>query len=195
MLLGEMTTKDVIKKTLLKLLETYSVDQLTVKMVCKEAGISKQTLYNHYYSLMDALDDSYKSEFAKALENCNTYSSWVEGFRCFLVFLYSRKKILLHIYFSSHKNDLLAIIRKYGKQLVEKAISDCSRDFDVQVSKKDRDFLLNFYMNIFMGIIQDYFNDRMKESPEYISSRCDALLRHHMRTSLRNIRDLEKGLF
>ncbi len=50
-------TKEKIKKTLLRLLEDHSADQLTVKMVCSEAGISKQTLYNHYLNLMDALED------------------------------------------------------------------------------------------------------------------------------------------
>ena len=95
-----MTTKESIKNTLLRLLEDHSADQLTVKMVCSEAGISKQTLYNHYFSLMDALEDAFIGEIAKEMENCSTYDSWVQGFRVFLNFLYSRKKVILHIYFS-----------------------------------------------------------------------------------------------
>ncbi len=191
----DMTTKEIIKKTLLRLLQDHSADQLTVKMVCKEAWISRQTLYNHYYSLIDALEDAYMSDFAKAMENCNTYDSWVEGFKVFLYFLYSRKKDILHMYFSSYKRELLNIIEKYGGQLIEQAIIDCSKDFDVEVSEKDRNFMLKFYLNIFMGILKNYMDERMDEDPEYIASRCDALLRHHIRTSLRNIRDLENGLF
>ena len=189
------TTKETIKKTLLRLLEEHSADQLSVKMVCIEAGISKQTLYNHYFSLMDALDEAFTGEIAKDMENCSTYDSWVEGFRVFLNFLYSRKKVILHIYYSSYRDELMSTMEKYGRKLVEKAISDCSRDFDVRVSDKDRGFMLDFYMNIFMGIIRDYLDERMEEDPEYISSRCDAMLRYHIRNSLRNIRDLEKGLF
>lgn len=188
------TTKETIKKTLLRLLEEHSADQLSVKMVCIEAGISKQTLYNHYFSLMDALDEAFTGGIAKDMENCSTYDSWVEGFRVFLNFLYSRKKVILHIY-SSYRDEMMCSMRKYGRKLVEKAISDCSGDFDVRVSDKDRGFMLDFYMNIFMGIIRDYLDERMEEDSEYISSRCDAMLRYHIRTSLRNIRDLEKGLF
>lgn len=188
-------TKEKIKKTLLKLLEDYSADQLSVKMVCNEASISKQTLYNHYSSLIDALDEAFIVDISKKMENCSTYDCWVEGFRVFLNFLLSNKKVILHIYFSSYRLELLSTMEKYWRQLVEKAISDCSGDFDVRVSDKDRGFMLDFYMNVFMGIIRDYLDERMEESTEYISSRCDAMLRYHIRTSLRNIRDLEKGLF
>lgn len=189
-----MRTKDLIKDTLNRLLEEHSCDDLSVKMVCKEAGISKQTLYNHYYSLMDALEDSCKSEFSKALQNCSTYHNWVEGFKCFLCNLHERKCTIFHLYFSSRRDEFLKVISKYVEQLVKKGIEDCSRDIEVTCSEKDKRFMLNFYMYVFMGIVEDFIVDRMNESPEYIVSRCDAMMRYHIRTTLRNIQDMSKGL-
>ncbi|MCR5181543.1 MAG: TetR/AcrR family transcriptional regulator [Clostridia bacterium] len=190
-----MTTKNLIKETLLRLLEDHSCDELTVKMVCKEAGISKQTLYNHYYSLIDALEEAYKSEFESALENCNTYSNWVEGFKSFLRYLHSTKKRILHIYFSSYRDELIRMIRKYGEILVKRGISDCSEDMGIEVDEKDSAFMLSFYMNVFMGIVVDYLDGRMSESPEYIASRCDAMMRSHIHTTLQNIDLIKKGQF
>lgn len=190
-----MTTRERIKKTLLRLLDEHCSDDLTVKMVCKEAGISRQTLYNHYYCLMDALEEAYRSDFEKALENCNTYCDWVEGLRCFLDFLHSRKRRVLHLYYSSRREDLLRIIRKYGEILVKKGIADCARDMGIAVDGKDREFMLNFYMNVLMGIVVNYLKDRMKENPEYIASRCDAMMRYHIRTTLKNIELMKKGEF
>lgn len=190
-----MTTKNLIKETLLRLLEDHSCDELTVKMVCKEAGISKQTLYNHYYSLIDALEEAYKSEFESALENCNTYGNWVEGFNSFLRYLHSTKKRILHIYFSSYRDELIRMIRKYGEILVKRGISDCSEDMRIEVDEKDSAFMLSFYMNVFMGIVVDYLDGRMSESPEYIASRCDAMMRSHIHTTLQNIDLIKKGQF
>lgn len=190
-----MDTKELIRNTLVRLLEDYSFDDLSVKMFCKEAGISKQTLYNHYYSILDALEDSYRIEFTRELEDCNTYDNWVEGFRRFLIFLRKKKKVILHLYFSSHRDELMNMIRKHGEYLILKGIEDCSEDIDVTVADNDRTFMLHFYMNVFMGVIRDYLDGRMSEDPDFIAGRCDALLRHHIRRSLRNIHDLEKGIF
>ena len=55
--------------------------------------------------------------------------------------------------------------------------------------------MLRFYMNVFMGIVGDYFKDRMKEDPAYIASRCDAMMRYHIRQTLANLADLEAGTF
>ncbi len=190
-----MTTRDHIKETLLKLLDEYCCDDLTVKMVCKEAGVSRQTLYNHFYCLMDALEEAYKTDFSRALENCDTYSNWVEGFRCFLDFLHVRKQRVMHLYFSSRRDDLMGIIRKYGEILVGRGIADCSRDMGMEVDEKDWEFMQNFYMSVFMGIIGNYLDGHMKESPEYIASRCDAMLRSHIHMTLKNIDLIKKGKF
>ena len=131
----------------------------------------------------------------KELENCDTYGSWVEGFRNFLHFLEKNRKVTLHIYFSSHRSELIDLIDRFGRQLIGKGIDDCSNDIEVPVSDKDRKFMLNFYMHVFMGIIGDYLEDRMAESPDYIAGRCDAMMRYHIRTSLRNIHDMNKGIF
>ncbi len=190
-----MTTKDIIKNTLLNILEKYNADDVTVKMFCIESGFSKQTLYNHYYSLMDALDDSYKTDIEEGLKDCNTYLNWVEGFKKILELLYKKKSAYLHIYNSSRRNELLDIIGKYGKSLVEKGISDCASDKGMEVSDKDKKFMTRFYMNVFMGIVKDYFDSRMNENPEYIASRCDAMMRYHIRTTLDNLQSIENGTF
>ena len=190
-----MTTKDKIKNALLNILEKHPADDVTVKMFCIESKLSKQTLYNHYYSLMDAVEDAYRTDLESGLKDCNTYLNWVEGFRKILELLYAKKNVYLHIYFSSRREDLINIIGKYGKALVEKGIADCAEDKKLIVSDKDRKFMTRFYMNVFMGIIVDFFESRMSDDPEYIASRCDAMMRHHIRTTLDNIEAIKSGSF
>ena len=52
-----MNTKEIIKETILDLLDEHSADEITVKLICMESGLSKQTLYNHYHNWMDANDE------------------------------------------------------------------------------------------------------------------------------------------
>lgn len=190
-----MTTKEKIKESLLKILERYPADEVTLKLFCADTGISKQTLYNHYRSLMGALEDAYRSEFKAHLADCDDYLKWVEGFRALLDMLKSKRNICLHLYFSSRQEDFVGMIEKYGATLIQRGIEDCSRDQNLTVSEKDKAFMLNFYMYVFMGIIKDFFEHKMREDTAYIAKRCDAMLRFHIRNSLKNIRDQEKGAF
>ena len=188
-----LSTKERIKTELLKLLDRYSADDLTLKLFCAESGISKQTLYNHYYSLMDAIEDAYRNEFEARLAECNDYQNWAEGFLNVLKTLNDRKNTCLHLYHSSRRDVFIDIIAKYGEALVKRGIEECSRDFEIRVSEKDRLFMLRFYMHVFIGVLRDYMEDKMRDEPEYIASRCEAMLRHHIRNSLKNIRDLDDG--
>lgn len=190
-----MTTKEKIKESLLKILERYPADEVTLKLFCADTGISKQTLYNHYRSLMGALEDAYRSEFKAHLADCDDYLKWVEEFRALLDMLKSKRNICLHLYFSSRQEDFVGMIEKYGATLIQRGIEDCSRDQNYEVSEKDKAFMLRFYMYIFMGIIKDFFENKMREDTAYIAKRCDAMLRFHIRNSLKNIRDQEKGAF
>jgi len=190
-----MTTDEKIKSILIKLLEEHPADEITVKMVCLESGLSRQTIYNHYYCLMDALEESYKSELLSSIAECNSYSDWVEGLRRALRFFFSRKKVALHLYNSSRKDDFMAIVKKHGETLIRKGIDECSRDEGIAVSEKDRLFMSDFYMYVFMGVVEKYFQDGMHENPDYICSRCDAMMRHHIRRTLRNLRDISLGAF
>ena len=190
-----MTTKDTIKETILDLLEQHTADDITVKMVCIESGLSKQTLYNHYYNWMDALSDAFRAEFYGSVGSSDTYIDWVEGFRRVLVFLQKRKKAFIHVYNSSRRDELMEMIESNGRQLVGRGIRECSEDIGIPVSDKDYEFMLSFYMYVFMGIVRKYFDGRMTESPEYIASRCDAMMRYHIRNSLANLEKLELGEF
>ena len=150
---------------------------------------------SNYYCLMDVLDESFQLAVDKALKDCNTYHDWVKGFRSFLELLARYKQVALHVYHSSHQDELIAMIRKNGEMLVRRGIEECSRDMGTAVSPKDEDFMLKFYMNVFIGVVESFMNGRMEESPEYLASRCDAMMRHHIRHTLENLQKLEDGEF
>lgn len=58
-------TRESLQRALLEELEERSLDNITVSMVCRRTGVSCQTLYNHYYCLMDV----YKELLLQQLEN------------------------------------------------------------------------------------------------------------------------------
>lgn len=187
--------KDRIKEEILKIIRKYPADDITVKLFCAESGISRQTLYNYYDGIMDAVEDVCKSDLTKILNGSLTNENWVEGVKRLLQFVKENRDICLHFYFSSHREDFLGIIEDFGTPLVENAIIEAAEDLKIGISPKDEKFMLRFYTTVFMGISKDYFEGRMMENPEYIASRCDVMMRSSIRNSLNNLENLKKGTF
>ena len=49
------------------------MDDITVRLICGEAGISRQTFYNYYYSAEEALDEAWRIDFFRAVEGRDTW--------------------------------------------------------------------------------------------------------------------------
>lgn len=168
------------------------MDDITVTMVCQKAGVSRQALYNHYYCLMDVLVDLFQKELSDAIKKCNTYPNWVKGFQTILEYFTSRKNMYIHVYCSSYRKEMMKMIEKYGRILVQRGIADCARDNGTEVTKKDNDFMLNFYIDVFMGIIDRYFYGNLSDDPKRIAIQCNVMMEHSLRDNLRRFAELEK---
>ena len=180
-------TRENLQQALLALLETHPLDAITVKMVCAQAGVSRQALYNHYYCLLDVLKDVLYRELDHATADCNTYLTWAAGFREILKYLERRRAVVLHAFRSSQREELMGMLERYGAGLVERGIAQCAVDLRLTAPDEDRAFMLDLYMSMFMGVVRRWLEDGMRLSPEYIASRCEALMHRSIRETLRRL--------
>lgn len=186
------STERIIRESLRELLREKSLDEITVQLVCDEACISRQTFYNHFYCLIDAFENFFSNGLFEEIENSNTYQTWERGWTLVLEYLHSNREMLLHIYNSSCCDELIGMLEGIGRRLVKSGIEHCANDFRISIDERDRLFLLDFYMHIFMGFIQGYFKTGMKESPEFLSTRICLMLEQSIRNSLPKLKRLEE---
>ena len=180
-------TRNSIKRSLLALLEQHSMDEITVRMVCDGAGISRQALYNHYYCLPDVLEEALVDRMNEAAAELGTYHTWSACFEAILNSLLRQKAVLLHVYRSNARGELMGMLENYGARLVKKGISQCAEDMGIAVTEQDRTFMLRLYMHTFMGVIGQWLEEGMQLSPEFIASRCDAMMGFSIRGTLRRL--------
>ena len=62
-------TRRALQQTLLTLLETMSLDKITVKGIVDTCGISRNTFYYHYEDIPSLLADTLETEFAKTAQS------------------------------------------------------------------------------------------------------------------------------
>lgn len=184
-------TKRAICDALFVLLQENGMDSITVRMVCDHAGISRQALYNHYYSLLDVLNEELTRRLDRAIGEDDTYLTWHLGFEHILGCLRENRVLILHVYRSSCRGELLSMIERYGGRLISRGIDDCCRDLAADISAEDRAFMLRLYQSAFMGVIDYWLSQDMKPSPAYITSRCNAMMALSIQGTIHRLTDPE----
>lgn len=185
-------TQEIICKALEELLQSSSMDKITVRMVCEKAGISRQALYNHYYSLIAVLEDMITRQMKQALGEQNVNLTWESGFERILSCMREHKVMLLHVYRSKSRNELLGIFERYGSTVVSHAIAQCASDMAINVSDQDLVYIMRMYVYIFIGVINRWMEYDMHLTPAYIASRCNAVMALSIRNALQRLSDCEE---
>lgn len=185
-------TQEIICKALEELLQSSSMDKITVRMVCEKAGISRQALYNHYYSLIAVLEDMITRQMKQALGEQNASLTWESGFERILSCMREHKGMLLHVYRSKSRNELLGIFERYGSTVVSHAIAQCASDMAINVSDQDLVYIMRMYVYVFIGVINRWMEYDMHLTPAYIASRCNAVMALSIRNALQRLSDCEK---
>lgn len=185
-------TQEIICKALEELLQSSSMDKITVRMVCEKAGISRQALYNHYYSLIAVLEDMITRQMKQALGEQNVNLTWESGFERILSCMREHKVMLLHVYRSKSRNELLGIFERYGSTVVSHAIAQCASDMAINVSDQDLVYIMRMYVYAFIGVINRWMEYDMHLTPAYIASRCNAVMALSIRNALQRLSDCEE---
>lgn len=185
-------TQEIICKALEELLQSSSMDKITVRMVCEKAGISRQALYNHYYSLIAVLEDMITRQMKQALGEQNASLTWESGFERILSCMREHKGMLLHVYRSKSRNELLGIFERYGSTVVSHAIAQCASDMAINVSDQDLVYIMRMYVYVFIGVINRWMEYDMHLTPAYIASRCNAVMALSIRNALQRLSDCEE---
>ena len=185
-------TQEIICKALEELIQSSSMDKITVRMVCEKAGLSRQALYNHYYSLIAVLEDMITRQMKQALGEQNANLTWESGFERILSCMREHKMMLLHVYRSKSRNELLGIFERYGSTVVSHAIAQCASDMAINVSDQDLVYIMRMYVYVFIGVINRWMEYDMHLTPAYIASRCNAVMALSIRNALQKLSDCEE---
>ena len=167
-------TAVLMDEALIKLLNTKTIDYITVKEICQAAGVNRTTFYLHYESINDLLEEVAEyinQKFLAYFEKNNDFISNINTLpleeldlindkylRPYLTFIKDNKKVFQ----ASFNNPInMKSIDKYSN-LEKHIITPILDRFDVPVST--RKYLVGFYLNGIIAIIKIWLEDDCKES-------------------------------
>lgn len=148
-----MGKQDLIKTTLRQLIDTHSLSEITVQLLCKKSGINRQTFYYHYADIIDVLNDYFLNEEIPGLAKAQDWSGVVHAI---LMYAKNNRQLILKALKSKASgavenfffNNLYITGRKfiekqYGKSLDKNDISEVAKLMSDSLSREIARLLSN----------------------------------------------------
>jgi len=126
-----MNKQETIKLTLKKLMESLSLKDITVQLICKESNINRQTFYYYYKDINDVLVDYFLSEKIEGLDSSTNWSTLVHAV---LVYAGKNRQLIL----KALKSDNYSSVEKFfNDKLYKKGIQFIQEVYGNEMSKTD----------------------------------------------------------
>ena len=160
-------TKNIIKESLLKLLETKEIHQVTVTDICKNADINRGTFYNYYkdaYDLLQCMEDELFAQISKYIDETPA-EKYYDLLLLNVLKLIAENKDLCKILLCRHRDNklldkLIFIANKADLTPVYNASDNINKSYS------------NYYIRYIVGgciaIIETWLENDLPESPEEV---------------------------
>jgi AcrR family transcriptional regulator len=160
--------KDAIILSFKELLSRQSIDKITVKDICANCGVNRQTFYYYFTDIMDIFKYVTFKELTADIAQNRTMETWEGGFLATLNYLRSNAKLILHVYNSNYWQEAYVFFCSFSNKMLGDVVEECIERSGTGLSDKNRDFIVNFYRNVFDGLMMDWFGEGMEEEPEIL---------------------------
>lgn len=162
-----------IEKSMVTLLNVKSYDDISIKDICDESGISRGTFYQHYRDKDDFLFQYQKAMMKKGKRRLTQiqFEERRQFFEHALNFWINEGELLLLLLRDNDAYIVHQAIKKNLQQNIEVRLVPIMNT--QAITNKEKYFLIIFMSNAVFGVLQDWVQRGRQESPKEISLMID----------------------
>ena len=160
-------TKKIIKESLIELLQTNDIHQITVTNICNKADINRGTFYSYYkdaFDLLQSIEDELFDQILRYL-NETPAKDYTDSLLIKVLELIAENKDLCKILLCKQRDGRIIdrILYIASKANLE-PLFDKSSEFD----ESHFNYLIRYSVGGILSIIQVWLENNLKESPREI---------------------------
>ena len=174
-------TKQMITEKLFELLSREKSENVNVKRLVEECGISRQTFYYHLKDIIDVMEWGCRQALKDDLETGLKAESPREAITVFVTNTVNRRAAVSHLLASPHGSDFLQLMQKTVKTYLWEMFG---RMFpNSRLSVADTEAVLDFFTGGITGLIIGNYSKRNLDTDALVDQ-IDRLLSGEMRAAL-----------
>lgn len=152
-------TEEAIKDAFWHLLEEKPYNKITVKDIVDYCRVNRNTFYYHFHDIPALLEHIIKEHTDFLIQSYSKFGSPIDCIIPLVQYCTKRKKAILHIYNSIHRELFLEDLEKIALYTVSNYINTVTSQITIQ--EKNKLLLIRFYKCILVGVALDWLNQKM----------------------------------
>ncbi len=135
-----------------ELLKTKESDKITVKDIVEKSGISRQTFYYHFESMMELAEYTFMSILENTAKKCSKTEDPKEAIRIVLETVQNNMKMLINLEKSTRAHELERRVAQAIQTMMLNVLEKTQPD-KIDLPKKDVEYMLSFYSYGTLGTV------------------------------------------
>lgn len=169
---AQMTQMAIIN-AVKQLMKVKSFHDISVNDIIKECSISRKTFYYHFLDKYDVVNWIFKIEIVDSILESTTLDKWTDGSLKLCQYIYDNRTFYTNVVNVAGQNSFIEYLNNLTRLQVEKlSIQACG---DRTMDKDDKEFMIDFFYNAFIGVFTTWINNGMKDVPEAIVKKWSAI--------------------
>lgn len=157
-------TKQALINTFMDLLNEQPFNKITVTDIVNRCGVNRNTFYYYYQDIYALVDELFRNETRRLIEQRGDYSTTEEGVANALHFLRENKTAVYHLYDSINRLKLEEYIHDIAVSIVEVFMAD--REATDKLESQDREDLRFLTTVAVEGVAFEWMHNGMQEDLE-----------------------------
>lgn len=167
-------TKKALGTSIKKLLMKSELSNITIKDITDDCGVNRQTFYYHFKDVYDLIEWVFINEVIEEIKEDDTYESWQQGFLYIFNYVQTNKKFIINTYNSISRDYIMKFLYKQTNMLLINVINEKSKN--IKIKEDDKKNIADFYKYGFVGTIEQWIANGMKEDPEKIVQKLNIII-------------------
>ncbi len=165
-----LVTKKLISEALLKLLETKSIEKITITELCETAHVNRSTFYHHYtsqYDVLTEIEDEKVEDIKAMLEKIDPKKSFTvrEQMEAILNYLKENKSAFLLFMNSKY------ILKDFSEKMFDITLKEAFTNDHApkELSAEQKELWSNFYQGGFYYLTYSWLSGNMSATPAEVA--------------------------
>lgn len=124
-----------------QLVVTLPFDKITVTTIMAEAGIRRQSFYDHFRDKYDVLADIYQTEVNEAVRYCGNYEFWPQTLLAMMTYFNENRNFYQHVLQLDEQNAPEEVIGAHIKKMVGEIFTSLGEHEKISLNTDYCDFL------------------------------------------------------
>ncbi len=174
--------KQILTDTLIEMLNTKSLESITVTDIANQCGVSRQAFYYYFNDIYDIVEWIFTQETERALEEYSDIDSWQIGYIRMMKWSKQNKNLVMNTYNSVQRDYVEFFMYRVLYEYIIRVVS--AEAEGMNVTQEQCDFIANFYTLAINAISLDWIRNGMTENPEELAERVNILIEGDFRKAL-----------